>query len=489
MAKTESFSSRWGLIAVGLGMAVGTGNLWRFPRIAAQNGGAAFLIPWVIFLFIWSLPLLMAEFGLGRGARRGVVGAFATLIGEKYAWMGGFITLTSVMILFYYSVVTGWTLKYFFATLTTQLQGVDSGTYWETYSASVWQPILFHILAVSIGGFIIGRGIVSGIERANRVLIPTLFLLLLVAAVRAMTLPGAERGLEFLFNPDLSTLKNYRTWLEALTQSAWSTGAGWGLILTYAIYMKRDEDVVLNATTIGLGNNSASLLAGMAVLPTVFAILPTNDALAAMESGNTGLTFIWIPQLFSQIPGGQVFLPLFFLALFCAALSSLIAMIELATRILIDTGVPRKRAVTLVCGATIICGIPSAVSLDVFENQDWVWGIALMISGLFISLAATRYGQRRFREELINVEGNDLNVGRIYEWILKYLVPAEFVLMFSWWMYQAATVYDPEGWWNPVRVYSVGTCLAQWGVALFLLISFNRQMVRASTRELTEVET
>ena len=488
MAKTETFSSRWGLIVVGLGMAVGTGNLWRFPRIAAQNGGAAFLIPWVIFLFIWSLPLLMAEFGLGRRARRGVVGTFATLVGAKYAWMGGFIALTSVMILFYYSVVTGWTLKYFVATLTTQLQGVDSATYWETYSASVWQPILFHILAVSIGGFIIGRGIVRGIERANRVLIPTLFLLLLVAVVRAVTLPGAERGLEFLFNPDLSTLKNYRTWLEALTQSAWSTGAGWGLILTYAIYMKRDEDVVVNATTIGFGNNSASLLAGMAVLPTVFGILPANDAQAAMASGNTGLTFIWIPQLFAQIPAGQVFLPLFFLALLCAALSSLIALIELPTRILIDTGVPRKRAVTLVCGAAIICGIPSAVSLDVFENQDWVWGIALMISGLFISLAATQYGQRRFREELINVEGSDLNVGRIYEWILKYLVPAEFVLMFSWWMYQAATVYDPEGWWNPVRVYSVGTCLAQWGVALFLLISFNRQMARVSTRELTEVE-
>ena len=114
-----------------------------------------------------------------------------------------------------------------------------------------------------------------------------------------------------------------------------------------------------------------------------------------------------------------------------AALSSLIAMIEMATRILIDTGLPRRRAVTLVGGAAIICGTPSAVSLAVFENQDWVWGIALMISGLFISLAATKYGQQRFREELVNVEGNDLNVGRFYEWILKYLVPAEFVVMFS----------------------------------------------------------
>ena len=258
------------------------------PGIAAQNGGAAFLIPWVIFLFIWSLPLLVAEFGLGRGAPVAGGGRVRDAGGREIRLDGRLHYADerhdSVLLLGRHRM----TLKYFLATLTTQLQGVDSGTYWETYSASIWQPILFHILAVSMGGFIIGRGIARGIERANRVLIPTLFVLLLVAAVRAMTLPGAERGLEFLFNPDLSTLKNYRTWLEALTQSAWSTGAGWGLILTYAIYMKHDEDVVLNATTIGFGNNSASLLAGMAVLPTVFAILPTNDALAAMESGNTG---------------------------------------------------------------------------------------------------------------------------------------------------------------------------------------------------------
>ena len=154
-----------------------------------------------------------------------------------------------------------------------------------------------------------------------------------MAVARAVTLPGARRGLGFLFNPDLTLLWSYRTWLEALTQSAWSTGAGWGLILTYAIYMRPDEDVVVNATAIGLGNNTASVLAGMAVVPTAFAILSESDALDAMAAGNTGLMFIWIPQLFARIPAGGVFLSLFFLALFCAALSSLIAMIELATRI------------------------------------------------------------------------------------------------------------------------------------------------------------
>ena len=314
------------------------------------------------------------------------MGAFADLIGTRYAWMGGFIAVTSVMILFYYSVVTGWTLKYFLASLAGQPEGAGAEQYWIDYSASIWQPLGFHAVSVLIGAAIISRGVVRGIERANKVLIPMLLGLLIVAVVRSVTLPGAERGLGFLFNPDLSLLLSYRTWLEALTQSAWSTGAGWGLILTYAIYMRPDEDVVVNATAIGLGNNAASVLAGMAVVPTAFAILSENEALAAMDAGNTGLAFIWIPQLFAQMPGGGVFMPLFFLALFCAALSSLIAMIELATRILMDGGMTRSRAVRWVVVGTLVGGAPSAVSLTVFENQDWVWGLALMISGLFIAL-------------------------------------------------------------------------------------------------------
>ena len=370
MSTHEKFSSRWGLILTGSGWRSGQATCGGFPRIVAQNGGAAFLIPWVIFLFVWSLPLMIAEFALGRGARRGVVGAFTTLVGGRFAWMGGFIAVTTVMILFYYSVITGWALKYVVLTATGGLQGIAPEEYWTAYSGSLWQPISFHLLSVALGAAIIQRGIVSGIERANRVLIPMLFALLIVAVIRAVTLPGAERGLEFLFNPDLSALTNYRTWLEALTQSAWSTGAGWGMILTYAAYMRKNEDIVLNATTIGFGDNSASLLAGMAVVPTAFAILSTQDALAAMEASNYGLTFIWIPQLFERVPGGAFFLPMFFVALFFAALSSLIAMIELATRILIDGGMRRRQAVRRVAVAVAVCGIPSAVNLSLFENQD-----------------------------------------------------------------------------------------------------------------------
>ena len=488
MKTPDFFSSRWGIILAGLGMAVGTGNLWRFPRVAAQNGGGAFLIPWLLFLFTWSIPLLIAEFGLGRGARRGPIGAFARLTGGRTAWMGGFVAVTSVMIMFYYSVVTGWMLKYAVAALSGDLAGVDAAGYWDAYSTSVWQPVLFHVAAVVGAGFVVARGVTGGIERANRVLIPLLFVLLLFAVARAVTLPGAGRGLAYLFTPDLGALTNYRTWLEALTQSAWSTGAGWGLILCYAIYVRDRDDVVTNAATIGLGNNVASLLAAMAILPAAFAILPASEATEALAAGNTGLTFIWIPQVFARMPAGGLFLPIFFLAMFCAAVSSLIAMVELGTRVLLDAGVARARAVRLVVGAAVVCGLPSAVSMAVFENQDWVWGLALMVSGLFIGVATIRYGVDRFRDDFVNTHPAGRRAGSVWAWILKYVVPLEFAVMFGWWMYQAATVYDPDGWWNPLRIYSVGTCVVQWGIALAVLAAFNRRLATRSVADHATLE-
>ncbi|TDI85670.1 MAG: sodium-dependent transporter, partial [Caldithrix sp.] len=324
MKQAEFFSSRWGLILAALGMAVGTGNIWRFPRIVAQNGGGSFLIPWVIFLFLWSIPLLIIEFTIGRETRYGTVGAFGKFLGKKFTWMGAFVGFCTMAIMFYYSVVMGWCLKYLVAALSGNTGLFESQAFWESFTTS-YQPVGFHLLAMTLGFFVIYKGVVAGIERANKILIPLLFSLLLLAAVRALTLPGAMSGLNYLFEPNLAALLNYRTWLEALSQSAWSTGAGWGLILTYAVYMKKEEGVVLNSFIAGLGNNTASLLAAMVILPTIFAILPYDEAMRAMASGNTGLTFIWIPKLFEQMPLGSFFMIVFFLALASAALSSLIA--------------------------------------------------------------------------------------------------------------------------------------------------------------------
>jgi len=472
MKQAEFFTSRWGLILAALGMAVGTGNIWRFPRIVAQNGGGSFLIPWIIFLFLWSIPLLIIEFAMGKETRLGTVGAFGKFLGKKYTWMGAFVGFCTMAIMFYYSVVMGWCLKYFVASLSGGGGLAESEAFWNSFTSS-YQPVFFHLIAMAIGSFIIYKGVVAGIERANKIIIPTLFFLLVLAAARALTLPGAMEGMNFLFKPELSKLLHYKTWLEALSQSAWSTGAGWGLILTYAVYMKKREDVVLNSFIAGLGNNSASLLAGIVILPTIFASLPYEQAMEAVGAGNTGLTFIWIPTLFQKMPLGSFFMIVFFLALTFAAISSLIAMIELATRIFMDAGLNRKQAILFVGTFGFLLGLPSALSMKFFNNQDWVWGLGLIVSGIFFTFAAAKFGVEKLRTNIINSEGNDLNVGKWFNFIVMVIIPIEFVAMLGWWFWQAVTSYDPEGWWKPLREYSLGTCLFQWILMIVIFILIN----------------
>ena len=485
MKATERFTSRWGLILSVIGIAVGTGNIWRFPRIVAANGGGSFLIPWVIFLFLWSIPLIMTEFALGKLTRYGTIGSFAIVVGKKFAWMGTFVGFVATAIMFYYSVVAGWCIRYFFLAGTGQLLGVDDYQHtWNSFVLSGWKPILFHFLAISAGVLIVQRGVVRGIEKANRFLIPALLILLMVAALRAVCLPGALQGLAYLFTPNPADLLDYKIWLQALTQNAWDTGAGWGLILTYAVYMREKEDVPLNAALIGLGNNSVSLLAAIAIFSTAFAMIPAQAAEVIGTPGpaNTGLTFIWIPQLLGQMPGGFLFSTFFFIALTFAALSSLISMIELSTRILMDMKLTRRSALLVVYLATLLLGIPSAVSVDFFLNQDWTWGIGLMLSGAFIAIAVITYGADRFRTEQINSPHSDIKIGLWYNHLIRYAIPAQVIILVIWWFYQVSRG-DPENWWNPFATESVGTCLFQWTAAILLFVTANRFIVERTLPE------
>jgi len=475
----ERFHSRWGLILATLGMAVGTGNIWRFPRIVASNGGGSFLVAWVLFLLLWSVPLMIVEFSFGKRARKGAIGAFQELAGDGFGWMGGWVALCATAIMFYYSVVAGWCLRYFAASLTGELREGASETFWAGYAGS-YQALLSHALALGLAVGVVWFG-VRGIERVAKILIPLLALLVVVLAIRAVTLPGAVAGLEFLFRPDWAALGDVRIWLQALTQNAWDTGAGWGLILTYAIYMRSQEDVPLNAFLIGFGNNSMSLLAGIMVLCTVFAINPGAKA-EIVGAGNEGLTFIWMPQLFAQMPAGGFFMAFFFLALSFAALTSLISMIELVTRLLIDAGVSRRKALGLVVLAGLWFGAPSALSLPFLHNQDWVWGVGLMLSGLFFALAARKFGLERLREEVVNGAGADVRIGRWWSFLVGVVVPVEAVILMLWWLWEARG-WDPEGWLHPFRSTTVGTVLLQWSVALVLLVLLDRWLRRRRKAE------
>ncbi len=466
------FTSRWGMLLAMMGMAVGTGNIWRFPRIAATQGGGSFLVAWVVFLLLWSIPLLILEFGLGKGTRSGPIGAFVKTLGTGAGWMGAWVAWTATAIMFYYSVVMGWTIRYLAAAVVGSVPADPPGAFWDTYAGSP-EAVLTHAIAMGLGVFVVSRG-VRGIETAARFLIPSLVVLVLVLAVRAVTLPGAIDGLAFLFTPDWSDLAEPGIWLQALTQNAWDTGAGWGLVLCYAIYMRGREDTALNAFVIGFGNNSMSLLAGIMVLCTVFSAMP-DAATEIVGAGNEGLTFIWVPQLFATIPLGRFFLALFFLALVFAAWSSLIAMIEVAARVLTDLGLSRGRAIAIVGIAGILMGVPSALSMDVFANQDFVWGVGLMLSGFFYAYAILRYGVTRWREEFINTADADIRVGAWWDWAIR-LVVVQAVVLIGWWLWQARGEGLAQAL-DPVSAFSAGTLIVQWGLVLVVLYSLNRFLV------------
>lgn len=431
--KKEQWGSRWGFVAAALGMAIGTGNIWRFPREVAQNGGGPFLIAWTIAMLIWAVPIISAELIIGRKTRLGTIGAFRDFVGKKGTWMGTWVGLVCILIMCYYSVVTGWCLKYLTLavsqTFSIGITTAETQALWDNFSNNPVQSLFFHALAVSIAGFIVLRGVNKGIERACKIMIPLLFLLLVASAIRVAFLPGAIHGYQFLFSPKWEMLFTSKVWVEAFTQASWSTGAGWGFMVTYAIYTKKREDVAGNAMIIGVGDNFGALLAGLVVLPAIFGLSANLEVANQVAlQGGTGLTFVYLSQLFGTMPGGNFIAIFFFLALSLAALSSLIPMLEVGVVNLMDMGVSRKIASLGVILFGFVGGIPSATSMLFFNNQDTVTGYALWISGMFFVYALIKYGVERARQEDINTPWTDFNFGKWFNLAL-YAAP-----VFSAWL-------------------------------------------------------
>jgi NSS family neurotransmitter:Na+ symporter len=484
----QRFSSRLGLLLSALGIAVGTGNIWRFPRIAAQAGGdqgaGAFLLAWLVFLFIWSIPLIIAEYALGRKFRSGAIGIFLKAVGRKLAWMGTFVAFVSTAISFFYAVIVGWCLYYFTYTLTHSLPDTipDAMAVWNHYQESGW-PFLFHSLAVVLGALAIWKGIRS-IEKVNKVLIPVLLAIVLLSVGRAVTLPGSGEGIKYLFTPQWDQLRQPSTWLAALTQNAWDTGAGWGLFLTYAAYMQSRHGLVKNAFITGIGNNTVSLLAAIMIFGTVFSVLQNEMGMSGTETlevmrtsgpASTGLTFIWMPQLFARMTMGSPLAVLFFLGLTFAGFSSLISMFELSTMVLLDTGMKRSQAIGIVVLVVYLMGLPSARNLNFLSNQDFVWGIGLMISGAFIAFAIIRNKIPLISADINSIKG-DWKVGRAWSLSIRLGIPFLALALLIWWMFLSATVFAPEAWYNPFNPFSVMTCLSQFIVVLLVFILLNRKI-------------
>jgi len=473
--KKEQFGSTWGLIVSLLALAIGTGNIWRFPRVVALNGGGSFLIAYLIGLFAWAIPIILIEFSCGKKYEKGVFAVFSQMLGKHWGWMGAFVVFCTLGIMFYYSVVVGWCLKYFTLSFSGNLLSIDAGSVWTQFTINSWEPLFFHVLCISGACFVVLLGVIKGIERVNLFVMPLFFLILIGLALFAINLPNASVGLDFLFYTDWSKLLNARTWIEALSQAAWSTGAGWGIILSYAAYSHSKEDPLKHSFTTGFGDSSAALLASVIILATLFSALPEPEALSIAGSGNTGLTFISLPHIFQDLAHGRILSTFFFLSLFCAAFTSLVSMIELGSHFLRDFGVKRSTSVFFMLALGLVIGAPSAININFLNNQDWVWGLGLLLSGLFFAILVHRFGIESFMSEMLPNAPKLIKNSFII--IVKWVIPLEFILLLTWWGFQSIND-NPGNWWHPFGTYSISTCLFQWGIAILLLVWISPRLIK-----------
>ena len=517
MAESDQFSGRLGLIFASIGAAIGTGNIWRIPRMVGANGGGTFLIPWLFFLFVWSIPLVIAEFAMGKRSRVGTVGTFRIFAGKKFAWMGLWTAWISTAIGFYYAIVAGWCLKYFQLGISGGLtgDGVDTTEVWNTFLQSPLQVIAFQALIIAITLLAIWKG-AKAIEKVNVLLMVSLFVLLFMTLGLSLWMDMSDGSLDgalFMFTVDPDMLMEPEVWINGLSQSAWSCSAGMGMCITYAVYMRKDEDTVLNAFTMGFANNSISIIAGLAVLSAIFAV--SADPLTTVTNGSSAITFLALPEVFAQAPGGPigafVMMAGFFLALSFAAITSMISTVELCVRNFVDHGYDRQKSVLITSLAIFFFGLPSAlmwIKLDAggvafpefLEVQDHIWGYGLMFSGLFIAFSIWKYGYVKwkkevelgkaapgikgylgvgvsaFRDDFINTGDNDLEVGRWWDICLYLAFPFLFsVLMLS---YFGDMIANTDDVWNPANPKGLGIILAFWGIVATVFIVLNKTLIQ-----------
>lgn len=514
---SDEFSGRLGLIFATIGAAIGTGNIWRFPRMVGANGGGSFLVPWVIFLFLWSVPLIIAEFALGKRSRTGTVGTFRIFAGNRFAWMGLWTAWISTAIGFYYAVVTGWCINYFQTAIRGGLGSeVDTVEVWNSFLNNPLEVVFFQAIAVAITMLAIWKG-AKAIEKVNVGLMISLFVLLFAALFLAFVMDlddGSLDGFVYMFSIQPEYLMQPETWINGLSQSAWSCSAGMGMAITYSVYMRKDEDTTLNAATMCLANNSISIIAGLTVMMAVFAVV--DDPLAAVSGGSSAITFLVLPEVFAQAPGGPfvqlTMVTMFFLALSFAALTSMISTVELCVRNFVDHGIDRPKAVGFTSIAIFLFGLPSAglwilvddstgvVFPQFLEVQDHIWGYGLMFSGLFIAYSIWKYGWNRyrvwqeendiegfdfrdyldhgvssFRDDFINTGDNDWWIGKWWDYIMYLGFPLMFsVLILSYFGDMLINVENP---WDPTNANGISIILLFWGVTAGLFIGLNRYIL------------
>jgi len=433
------WGSRIGFVLAAAGSAVGLGNIWKFPYIAGENGGGAFVLVYLLCIVVVGIPIMMAEFMIGRHTRKDAVGAFMQLEGRRSPWLSaGWVSLAAAfIILSYYSVVAGWMLDYVMravlGSFTGQPAEVIEGMF-DSLIADGPRQILWHFFFVCLSlGIVIG-GVQKGIERWSKILMPILLMLLVLLFMNGMLSKGAWEGLTFMFSPDFSKLTGGAV-LEALGHAFFTLSLGMAAMITYGSYLDKKEDLLAASLRIASLDTVIALMAGLAIFPIVFSV--------GMEpAAGPGLIFKTIPVVFSQIPGGFVLAILFFLLLSFAALTSAISLLEAQVAFLIDErGWGRKRATGFLAGLAFVVGLPTALSYNAlsewtpigdlvfFDSLDLIASNYLLpLSGLLISVyVGWFWNGNEEKEEL--VAGGAGWVYPLWHFLIRYVSPLAVLIV------------------------------------------------------------
>jgi len=436
----DSFGSRFGVIAATAGSAIGLGNIWRFPYVAGENGGAAFLIIYLIFIVAIGIPVMLSEFAIGRRARRNVFGSFRKLApGRPWYFIGLMGVVAAFMILAFYTVVAGWTLEYIYQSVLDGFAGksvIQLDSMYHSFIGSTWRPLLWFFVFMALTASIIMAGVQRGIEKYTKILMPVLLILLLVLVLRSVTLPGGAKGISFLFRPDFGKLSP-STVLEALGQAFFSLSIGMGTLVTYGSYIKEEDNLGSIVFSVAFADTFIAVLAGLAIFPAVFAF-------NIEPSAGEGLVFITIPNIFQQMPGGYFFSLIFFILLAVAALTSTISVLEVIVAFFVEElRIRRKAATWLAVFSVSLLGVMSVLSfssmsgikifgLTVFRLLDFTSAnILLPLGGMFIVLfVAWFFGRDKVNDQLSN--NGELKAGYIplYMFIIKFIAPLAIAFIF-----------------------------------------------------------
>ncbi|MFH2108423.1 MAG: sodium-dependent transporter [Chrysiogenia bacterium] len=435
MISRGKWGSRIGFILAAAGSAVGLGNIWRFPYMTGRNGGALFVLLYIGAILILALPVLLAEFALGRATAKNPVGAFAAIRpGTKWRY-GGFLgVVTGVMILSFYSVIAGWTLGYSFKAFSGQFSGIgkeEVAEIFRSFTASPWLQIMLLAIFMVLTVTIVSKGVAAGLERYAKVLMPSLFLIMILLMIRSLTLPGAEKGLLFYLKPDFTKI-NGGVFLEAMGQAFFSLSLGLGTMLTYGSYLSKKVNLVSSAAWVAALDTTIAILAGFIIFPALFSQNMVPDQ-------GPGLVFAVLPVLFAHMPGGMWFGAFFFVLLAVAALTSTISILEVPVAFLIDEKKwPRRRAAWLVGGLALAFGVPSALSgggvkwlsrlpllhIDFLSFWDKVWGnIALSLGALLIAVFVAHVWKTANALAEITSSGSSFRLARLWVLSIRYVCP------------------------------------------------------------------